>query len=61
MEGEKNIIRERIEEAIDLIDKLERIVSRLQSGDKVTPGTLFQIYETLMTLREKIVEIRSLT
>jgi len=61
LEGEKNIIRERIEEAIDLIDKLERIVSRLQSGDKVTPGTLFQIYETLMTLREKIVEIRSLT
>ncbi|QOR94242.1 hypothetical protein IMZ38_06385 [Thermosphaera chiliense] len=61
MEGEKTIIRERIEEAIDLIDKLERTVSRLHSGDKVTPGTLFQIYETLMTLREKIVEIRSLT
>lgn len=61
MKGEKTIIRERIEEAIDLIDKLERTVSRLQSGDKVTPGTLFQIYETLMTLREKIVEIRSLT
>jgi hypothetical protein len=39
---EKNLIRERIEEAIDLIDKLERTVSRLQTGEKVTPGTLFR-------------------
>ncbi|WP_448577647.1 hypothetical protein [Thermosphaera sp.] len=61
MEDEKTIIRNRIEEALDLIDKLERTMSRLQSGDKITPGTLFQIYETLMTLREKIVEIRNLT
>uniref|UniRef100_A0A7C2FEL8 Uncharacterized protein n=1 Tax=Thermosphaera aggregans TaxID=54254 RepID=A0A7C2FEL8_9CREN len=61
MEDEKTIIRNRIEEALDLIDKLERTTSRLQSGDKITPGTLFQIYETLMTLREKIVEIRNLT
>jgi len=58
---EKNLIRERIEEAIDLIDKLERTVSRLQTGEKVTPGILFQIYETLITLREKIVDIRDLT
>jgi len=61
LEDEKTIIRNRIEEALDLIDKLERTTSRLQSGDKITPGTLFQIYETLMTLREKIVEIRNLT
>lgn len=60
LEDKKTTILEKIEETIDLIDKLESIVSRLQVGDTISSGSLYQIYETIIILREKIIEIRQL-
>jgi len=47
-----------LEEAIDLIDKIESFVSRLSPNEKVSPGIIHQIYQNLVILREKIVEAR---
>lgn len=47
-----------LEEAIDLIDKLEKAVYALEPGSQVTPGAVYQLYSNLVLLREKIVEAR---
>ena len=47
-----------LEEAIDLIDKIESRLGRIKPGDKISPGVLFLIASTLMNLREKVVEAR---
>ncbi len=47
-----------LEEAIDLIDKIESHLGRVKPGDKISPGELFLIASTLMNLREKVVEAR---
>ncbi len=47
-----------LEEAIDLIDKIESHLGRIKPGDKISPGELFLIASTLMNLREKVVEAR---
>lgn len=49
---------EKLEEAIDLIDKIAGFVNRLKPDEKVSPGVAFQIYQSLVLLREKIVEAR---
>jgi len=54
---EKDVISV-LEEAIDLVDKIEGHLGRLKPGDKLKPGELFLIANTLMRLREKIVEAR---
>lgn len=54
----KNSIITKLEEAIDLVDKIEAFFSRIEPGKKISPGTLFQIYQNLILLREKIVEVR---
>ena len=54
---EKDIISV-LEEAIDLVDKIESHLGRLKPGDKLKPGELFLLASTLMRLREKIVEAR---
>jgi len=61
LEDKKAVILGKIEEAIDLIDKLESILSRIRVGDPISSGSLYQIYETIVILREKIIEIRELT
>ncbi len=48
----------KLEEAIDLIDKIMGFVNRLNPNEKVSPGLIFQIYQNIVLLREKIVEAR---
>lgn len=47
-----------IEEAIDIIDNIERFISRIQPNTPISPGNIYQIYSNLVTLREKVVEAR---
>jgi len=54
----KNEVLDKLDEAITLIDKIESFLGRVKPGDNVQPGILYQIYESLMLLREKIVETR---
>lgn len=49
---------EKLEEAIDLVDKIISFINRLKPDEKVSPGLVFQIYQNLVILREKIVETR---
>ncbi|RLG81742.1 MAG: hypothetical protein DRO13_00305 [Thermoprotei archaeon] len=51
-------IVKKLEEAIDLVDKIESFISRLKPGEKVSGGVVFQIYQSMVLLREKIVEAR---
>jgi hypothetical protein len=53
-----SIIIDRLEEALDLVDKIESTISKLKPGDQISPGLVYQLYETLILLREKIVEAR---
>ncbi len=53
-----NDIRKLLDEAIDIIDKIEAFISRIKPGQRVESGLVFQIYQNLMILREKIVEAR---
>lgn len=53
-----NEIVKLMEEAIDLVDKIEMIVSRIERDKPVSSGLVYQIYENLVLLREKIVEAR---
>lgn len=49
----------KLEEAIDLVDKIESFINRIDPrGGKVSAGVIFQIYQNLVLLREKIVEAR---
>ena len=54
----KNNIISKLDEAIGLIDKIETFINRIDPNEKVSPGTIFQIYQNLVLLREKIVEAR---
>ncbi len=56
--SQDNTVIDKLEEAIDLIDKISGFINRLKPGEKVSPGTVFQIYQNLVLLREKIVEAR---
>ncbi|MEM4369753.1 MAG: hypothetical protein QXX15_02555 [Desulfurococcaceae archaeon] len=47
-----------LEEALNYLDKLESIVSRLKPGDVISAGLVYQLYELLMLTREKLVEAR---
>lgn len=47
-----------IDEAINYIDKLELVISRLKPGDTLSAGVVYQMYELLMLTREKLVETR---
>ncbi len=57
MQGREDLVT-KLDEAIDLLDKLEMLVSRLKPGDNVQAGLLYQLYQSLMLLREKILEAR---
>ncbi|OYT39129.1 MAG: hypothetical protein B6U89_04715 [Desulfurococcales archaeon ex4484_58] len=48
----------KLDEAIDLIDKIEGFISKLAPNKEVSPGIIFQIYQSLVLLREKIIEVR---
>ena len=49
----------KLEEAIDLVDKIESFINRIDPhSGKVSAGVIFQIYQNLVLLREKIVEAR---
>jgi hypothetical protein len=45
-------IRKLLDEAIDIIDKIETFISRIKPGQKVESGLVFQIYQNLMILRD---------
>lgn len=47
-----------LEEAIDYIDRIESLISRLKPGDTITAGVVYQLYELLLLAREKVVEAR---
>ncbi|AFL66301.1 hypothetical protein [Desulfurococcus amylolyticus] len=47
-----------LEDAIDIIDQLEGVLQRLKPGDNITPGVIYQLYNSLVLLREKIVVAR---
>jgi len=55
---ESSVLVEKLEEALDLIDKIESTVSKLRPGDQISAGLIYQLYETLVLLREKVVEAR---
>ena len=57
MQGREDLVA-KLDEAIDLLDKLEMLVSRLKPGDNVQAGLLYQLYQSLTLLREKILEAR---
>jgi hypothetical protein len=47
-----------LEDSIDLVDKIETFIGRINPMEQVRPGILTQIYESLVILREKLVEAR---
>ncbi|MET1160561.1 MAG: hypothetical protein ABWW65_06320 [Thermoprotei archaeon] len=53
-----NGIVKKLEEAIDLIDKIETFINRVKPNEKISSGLVFQIYQNLVLLREKIIEAR---
>lgn len=55
---ESNILVNKLEEILNLIDKIESTISRLKPGDQVSSGLIYQLYETIILLREKVVEVR---
>lgn len=57
MQGREDLVA-KLDEAIDLLEKVEMLVSRLKPGDNVQAGLLYQLYQSLMLLREKILEAR---
>ncbi|MEM0000279.1 MAG: hypothetical protein QXH02_04275 [Desulfurococcaceae archaeon] len=48
----------KLDEAVALIDKIEMFISRLKPGDEVPAGIVYQVYESLVLLKERIFEIR---
>jgi hypothetical protein len=55
---ESNTLVNKLEEILNLIDKIEGTISRLKPGDQVSSGLIYQLYETIILLREKVVEVR---
>jgi len=47
-----------LEEAINIVDRLEKELNRLKPGEEVTPGVIYRFYNELLLLREKIVAAR---
>lgn len=54
----KDEVLAKLSEATDLLDRLELLVNRMKPGDQLQPGLIYQIYESLVVLREKILETR---
>ncbi|WP_052833781.1 hypothetical protein [Staphylothermus marinus] len=54
-------IEEILDEAIDLVDKIESFLTRIKPNKKIEQGLVFQIYQNIVILREKIVEARMKT
>lgn len=57
MQRSEEILR-KLNEITDLIDKIETFIGRLKPGDQTPPGVIYQIYESLVLLRERILEVR---
>jgi hypothetical protein len=55
---ESNILVNKLEEILNLIDKIENTISKLKPGDQISSGLIYQLYETIVLLREKVVETR---
>jgi len=51
-------VLERLNEAVELVEKAEAFIGRLKPGEQVSPGVVYQLYETMVLLREKLFEIR---
>lgn len=47
-----------LEESIDIIDKIEAFIGRIDPMRGPEPGLIFQIYQNLVVLRERLVEAR---
>ncbi|ADI31608.1 hypothetical protein [Staphylothermus hellenicus] len=60
MSKEKDVA-ELLDEAIDLVDKIESFLTRIKPNEKIEQGLVFQIYQNIVFLREKIVEARMKT
>jgi len=57
LQGREEVVA-KLDEAINLLDKLETFIGRLNPGDSVHAGLIYQLYESAMLLREKIIEAR---
>jgi hypothetical protein len=49
---------EKLDEALNLIDRIESTISKLRPGDQISSGLIYQLYETVVLLRERVVEAR---
>jgi preprotein translocase subunit SecA len=47
-----------LDESIDIVDKIETFVGRMDPTKKYEPGLVMQIYHSLLVLRERLVEAR---
>ncbi|MEM1638703.1 MAG: hypothetical protein QXJ69_01315 [Desulfurococcaceae archaeon] len=54
----KNDVLNKLDEAMDLVEKIELFTSRMKPGEEVNQGVIYQIYESLVLLKEKILEAR---
>lgn len=50
----------KLDEAVSELDRLESLLTRIKPGEQVQPGLVYQIYESMVLLREKILETRLL-
>lgn len=55
---ESDFLVNKLEEILSLIDKIESTISKLKPGDQISPGLIYQLYEAVMLLREKVIEAR---
>lgn len=54
----KNEVLNKLDEAMNLAEKIELFISRVKPGEEVNQGVIYQIYESLVLLKEKLLEIR---
>ncbi len=47
-----------LDESIDLVDKLETFIGRINPARGYEPGLVMQLYQNLLVLRERLVEAR---
>ncbi len=47
-----------LEESIDIVDRLESFIARISPEKGYEPGLVFQFYQNLVVLRERLVEAR---
>ncbi|MCY0868689.1 MAG: hypothetical protein OWQ48_05625 [Desulfurococcus sp.] len=55
---QEDSVLEVLEEALDIINRLEERVRLLKPRSELSPGVLYQLYTDLLLLREKVITAR---